>query len=70
MNPIPHADTLVDLLTVEEMLLYTAELKLPMSQSFEEKKAVVEGVIEALALGHCRKTRIGRCAWLADCVHG
>ncbi len=47
----------MDLLTVEEMLLYTAELKLPLGTDY---KAAVEGVVSALSLQHCRNTRIGR----------
>jgi hypothetical protein len=58
----PAADTLVDLLTVYEMLLYTAELKLPLGTDY---KAAVEGVLAALSLQHCRDTRIGRCGGYA-----
>lgn len=54
-------DTLVDLLTVREMLLYTAELKLPLSMPYAEKEAAVERVLTELSLQHCRDTRIGRC---------
>lgn len=53
--------SLIDQFTVHEMLMYTAELKLPLSTSPKEKRARVEGVIEALSLGGCRNTRIGRC---------
>ena len=53
------ADTLVDNLTVREMLMYTAELKLPMSQSMEEKRERVKHIIELLALGACQNRRIG-----------
>ncbi len=54
-----HADTLVDNLTVREMLMYTAELKLPMSQSLAEKRARVTSIIELLALLPCQNRRIG-----------
>ena len=46
-------------LTVEEMLMYTAELKLPSSVSKESKRARVEQLIDALGLEVCRQTRIG-----------
>ena len=52
-------DTLVDNLTVKEMLMYTAELKLPMSQSIEEKRERVKHIIELLALLPCQNRRIG-----------
>ena len=42
-------DTLLALLTVEEMLRYTAELKLERSVSAEEKQLAVDGVIEVWA---------------------
>ena len=58
--PRPRADTLCDILTVEEMLLYTAELKLPMAQPLAEKRKAVEAVIDTLALDTCRGVLIGR----------
>ena len=53
------ADTLVDVLTVEEMLLYTAELKRPLRESTKSKKQAVNVLIQDLALTGCRATRIG-----------
>jgi hypothetical protein len=44
----------VDTLTVAEMLLYTAELKRPMAEPLESKKAAVEALLEKLALAGCR----------------
>jgi hypothetical protein len=41
----PPADTLLDILTVEEMLLYTAELKRPLTEPLESKKAAVEDLL-------------------------
>ena len=35
-------DTLIPILTVEEMLMYTAELKRPRSEPAAEKRAAVE----------------------------
>jgi ABC-type multidrug transport system ATPase subunit len=57
--PAP-ADTLLDILTVEEMLMYTAELKRPISQSREQKQAAVEELIDLLALDGCRAVKIGK----------
>lgn len=48
------ADTLLPILTVEEMLLYTAELKRPLSEPLEQKKAAVQELLEKLALTDCR----------------
>ena len=49
----------MDNLTVREMLMYTAELKLPMSQSLDEKRERVTHIIELLALLPCQNRRIG-----------
>ena len=46
-------------LQVEEMLMYTAELKLSSSLSKAHKQARVDETIEQLGLQSCRKTRIG-----------
>ena len=56
---VEHFDTLLPVLTVEEMLLYTAELKRPMSEPLASKKTAVERVLDALALTACRDVRIG-----------
>ena len=54
-----RTDTLVDVLTVEEMLLYTAELKRPLHERTASKKQAVAALIEDLNLSGCRATRIG-----------
>ena len=54
-----NADTLLDNLTVYEMLAYTAELKNPMEEPFDKKRAKVEMVIQQLGLSGCRGVRIG-----------
>jgi ATP-binding cassette, subfamily G (WHITE), member 2 len=59
---VEQFDTLLPILTVEEMLLYTAELKRPMSETFATKKKVVEGVLDSLALTSCRDVQIGSAA--------
>jgi energy-coupling factor transporter ATP-binding protein EcfA2 len=56
---VEQFDTLLGILTVEEMLLYTAELKRPMSEPLASKRAAVEEVLSALALTPCRDVRIG-----------
>lgn len=42
------------ILTVEEMLLYTAELKRPLSEPLQDKKAAVGELLNKLALTDCR----------------
>ena len=54
-----RADTLLDNLTVEEMLIYTAEMKNPVRESLATKKAKVALVLEQLALTSCRNVKIG-----------
>ena len=41
------------------MLCYTADMKNPLSLSRAEKRARVDGAIEALALDSCRHVKIG-----------
>ena len=53
------ADTLLDNLTVEEMLMYTAEMKNPVRDTLASKKAKVALVMEQLALTSCRSVKIG-----------
>ncbi len=57
--PARCADTLLDNLTVEEMLLYTAEMKNPVGLPLAAKRARVRLVLEQLALTGCRGVRIG-----------
>ena len=49
----------MDNLTVHEMLLYTAEMKLEMAVSMAEKREKVEELLKQLALDVCRNVRIG-----------
>ncbi len=53
------ADTLISNLTVFEMLLYTAELKLPRWMSYRDKVCKVATIIQQLALTTCQHVRIG-----------
>jgi ABC-type multidrug transport system ATPase subunit len=57
-----QSDTLIPELTVEEMLLYTADLKRPRAQPAAEKRAAVEELLGVLALAGCRAVRIGSAA--------
>ena len=56
---VEQFDTLVPILTVEEMFLYTALLKLERSVPIAEKQSAVERVIDVLGLQTCRKVLIG-----------
>eukprot|EP00879_Flechtneria_rotunda_P005742 GHRR01006043.1.p1 GENE.GHRR01006043.1~~GHRR01006043.1.p1 ORF type:complete len:547 (+),score=129.21 GHRR01006043.1:934-2574(+) len=56
---VEQFDTLLPILTVQEMLLYTAELKRPMSEPLSQKKAAVEDLLDKLALTSCRSVKIG-----------
>lgn len=56
---VEQTDTLLPILTVEEMLMYTAELKKPISESKESKLEAVEELLDVLALESCRKVLIG-----------
>ena len=44
---------------MEEMLLYTAELKRSLGESLASKREAVDALIEDLGLVACRGTRIG-----------
>mmetsp|Transcript_144 Transcript_144/g.316 ORF Transcript_144/g.316 Transcript_144/m.316 type:complete len:615 (-) Transcript_144:60-1904(-) len=56
---VEQFDTLVPILTTEEMLRYTAELKLEMHVSSSDKQAAVDDVIQKLGLESCRRVLIG-----------
>ncbi|GBF95049.1 P-loop containing nucleoside triphosphate hydrolase [Raphidocelis subcapitata] len=56
---VEQFDTLLPILTVEEMLMYTAELKRPRRESRATKRAAVEELLEKLALTSCRAVKIG-----------
>jgi ABC-type multidrug transport system ATPase subunit len=51
---VEQFDTLVDALTVSEMLLYTAQLKRSIKEGFAAKKEAVEHLIKKLGLESCR----------------
>ena len=44
---------------MEEMLLYTAELKRPLQESAASKRQAVDALIRDLSLEGCRATLIG-----------
>ncbi|WIA12825.1 hypothetical protein OEZ85_006453 [Tetradesmus obliquus] len=56
---VEQFDTLLHILTVEEMMLYTAELKRPRSEPLASKKAAVDTLLEKLGLTPCRHVKIG-----------
>mmetsp|Transcript_27729 Transcript_27729/g.31168 ORF Transcript_27729/g.31168 Transcript_27729/m.31168 type:complete len:701 (-) Transcript_27729:361-2463(-) len=56
---VEQFDTLVGELTVEDMLRYTADLKLPTNLTAEEREGRVNEVIQMLNLDSCRSTVIG-----------
>lgn len=56
---VEQFDTLVDTLTCREMLLYTAQLKRPMSEPLSAKHAAVEHLLDKLGLSSCSSTQIG-----------
>eukprot|EP00775_Hariotina_reticulata_P005937 gene5937-6176_t len=56
---VEQFDTLLPILTVEEMLMYTAELKRPLSEPLKAKQAAVEALMDKLALTSCRNVKIG-----------
>jgi len=56
---VEQFDTLLGILTVEEMLLYTADLKRSTSESGNDKRIVVDRVIDQLGLDRCRHVQIG-----------
>jgi ABC-type multidrug transport system ATPase subunit len=56
---VEQFDTLIGELTVEQMLMYTAELKLARGITRAEKQKRVDSVVEKLRLSKCRTTLIG-----------
>jgi hypothetical protein len=56
---VEQFDTLLPILTVAEMLLYTAEMKRPVAEPLESKKAAVDDLLDRLALTACRDVKIG-----------
>lgn len=56
---VEQFDTLLGILTVREMLMYTAELKRPMGEPYSSKEAAVDELLEKLALTPCKDVKIG-----------
>jgi len=56
---VEQFDTLLSELSVDNMLMYTAEMKLPLSMKRDEKRQRVDEVIAKLCLEKCRHTIIG-----------
>jgi ABC-type multidrug transport system ATPase subunit len=56
---VEQFDTLVDCLSCYEMLLYTAQLKRPRSESISAKQAAVTQLLGKLSLAGCESSTIG-----------
>ena len=56
---VPQEDILLPELTVNETLMFAAELRLPQSDTREEREETVENVMLELGLKECRDVRIG-----------
>ncbi|KAM3573414.1 hypothetical protein VYU27_004594 [Nannochloropsis oceanica] len=56
---VPQEDILLPELSVHETLTFAAELRLPQSDTREEREETVESVMTELGLGDCRNVRIG-----------
>jgi ABC-type sugar transport system ATPase subunit len=56
---VEQFDTLLDILTVREMLLYTAEMKRSVKEPLSVKEAIVDKYISVLGLDVCKDTKIG-----------
>eukprot|EP00884_Botryococcus_braunii_P007530 jgi/Botrbrau1/16779/Bobra.150_2s0014.1 len=56
---VEQFDTLVGILTVREMLLYTAELKRNLKEPFASKQAAVNHLLEKLSLEDCQNVIVG-----------
>lgn len=56
---VQQDDLLFGNLTVEETLMYSAQLRLPADVTAEERRARVEDAMQKLSLSHCRNTIIG-----------
>lgn len=62
---VEQFDTLIPVLTVREMLMYTADMKRGRDTP-EQRRAIVKALLDQLALRQCQATKIGdpltRCA--------
>lgn len=56
---VEQFDTLLAILTVREMLMYTAELKRHMEEPYAEKLEAVNALLDKLALRTCENVKIG-----------
>lgn len=56
---VEQFDTLLGILTVREMLLYTAEMKRSMAEPLSSKQAAVDQLLHKLALEGCKDVVIG-----------
>jgi ATP-binding cassette subfamily G (WHITE) protein 2 len=56
---VEQFDTLIGSLTVEEMLMYTAYLKRPVTEGRDSKQQAVDELLEQLGLTRCKDVKIG-----------
>eukprot|EP01135_Chromosphaera_perkinsii_P004491 Nk52_evm15s284 gene=Nk52_evmTU15s284 len=56
---VPQEDVMLRMLTVEEILTHSANVRLPSSWTSEEKQEQVDAVIDVLGLSHVRRSIIG-----------
>ncbi|GAB4821434.1 hypothetical protein N2152v2_008480 [Parachlorella kessleri] len=56
---VEQSVSLLDVLTVQEVLMYTAQLKRPMHETTAQKEAAVNQLLRILALESCRDVKIG-----------
>lgn len=56
---VMQQDVLIPTLTVRETLQYSADLRLPPPTTEDERRTIVEQVIQELSLKECADTRIG-----------
>lgn len=59
VSMVPRNDLLHPQLTIEQALGYVAELRLPPSTSKDERRRIVDQVIDEMALNRSRTTQIG-----------
>nr|CDJ80755.1 unnamed protein product [Haemonchus contortus] len=56
---VQHEDLFITNVTVQEHLMFAARLRAHAKKTDDERKEIVEGVIQAMNLGNCRNTKIG-----------
>ncbi|PIO75385.1 ABC transporter, ATP-binding protein [Teladorsagia circumcincta] len=57
---VQQEDLFISNVTVQEHLMFAARLRMHVKKTEDERKSMVEDVIQAMSLSSCRNTRIGR----------